>query len=473
MTGKKEAQSLRCLEAHRLITQGRLIEAWPVVSEALNEDSEDPVALYLCGVLLRDQKHNGMALQMFRRALAFESKNVNLWMHYAATLHDLHYNEEAREAFDVIAKSIPQDPMPIANIAATYIQQGRAREAVEWADKALAMDAYPAVERIAHISRGFGNLMLRRWREGWKSAKWLYEETIVTRIYRGRDNPEPEWDGSPGQTVVVQGEQGIGDQIMFAQCLPEMARDCKKVIVDCNPRLETLFKRSFPECDIYGTMKSTQFDWPQKYEIDARTHISYLGKFYRNEDAEFTRKAYLKPDPKLQEEWRQFLAPYPRPWVGVAWLGGAPATNNRRRSLRLGDLAPLLNQDGTFVSLCYQNVGREVAEWNIRNRQQVLVPVIDNENIDEIVALVSVLDHVVSVTTTVAHVCGALGRKAQVLVPNVPAWRYGMSGDDMIWYPENSVRLYRQANGEQDFEHAIARLVRDYQAFIAPMVKAA
>ena len=63
----------------------------------------------------------------------------------------------------------------------------------------------------------------------------------------------PEWDGSPGKTVIVYGEQGIGDEIMFASLLPEMIRDCKQVIFDCHKKLHRLFAASFPMIDIYPT----------------------------------------------------------------------------------------------------------------------------------------------------------------------------------------------------------------------------
>lgn len=428
---------------------------------------------------MRSQGHVGAALQLFRRALAIAPKIPNIWMHYGACLHDTHQYEDAREAFKVVAKALPADPMPAANIAATFVQQGRARESVEWADKALDLvnrwinggnDPAPGAraEHIASVSKAFGCLALGRWMDGWDRASFLYGDTLSIRVYNPPDREEPMWDGSKGSTVVVQADQGLGDMIMFAQCIPELVMDCKKVIIETSSRLVGVFKRNFPECDVYGTLKQkTDVTWPKNYEIDAHIHISYLGKFYRNRDADFPKKAYFKPDADKAGQWRAWLEQFPQPWIGIAWKGGIQRTNEASRSIALNDLAPILKQGGTLISLAYQDVGLEVARWNIDNKQQVIVPPINNEgDYDETLALISQLDEVVTVTTTVAHACGALGKRVRVLVNQSPQWRYCYGGDHLVWYPD-SLELYRQSPGEKGWEHAIARLAKARQVRMA------
>jgi len=137
--------------------------------------------------------------------------------------------------------------------------------------------------------------------------------------------------------------------------------------------------------------------------------------------------------------------------------------------MALADLAPVIKQGGTFFSLAYQDVGLEIARWNLNNKEQVIAPDLRNEgDYDHTLAFISALDHVVTVTTTVAHVCGALGHRASVLVPESPQWRYAYRcGDGMVWYPENSVQLYRQSPGEKDWTHAIARVAKDYGTYLS------
>ena len=466
--------SLRHIRAQQHIEREEYVPAWITISELLNENPEDPKALYLAGCILRGQGHTGMALQMFRRSLSITedagTRIPNIWMHYGACLHDTNQYEQAREAFKLVVDMLPDDPMPVANIGATYVQQGRAKEALEWADKALAVDPD---HRIARIAKAFGCLSLGMWHEGWKYADALYGEAIRIRVYREPDNEEPVWDGSPGKTVVVQADQGLGEMLMFSQILPQMQKDCKKVIVETNERLVNVFKRNFKGLDVYGTLNQKGLEWPRKYDIDAHTHMSWLGRFYRNSDEDFPRKAYLVPHETKARKWRKWLEQFPRPWVGLAWRGGIQRTNEYVRSLSLNQLAPIIQRGGTFISLAYQSVGREIAQWNIKHREQIHVPDIDNSgDFDEWIALISQLDHTISVLTTVLHVCGALGKRCSVLVPTVCQWQHAYGGREMLWYSPNTIRNYRQTN-EGEWDSVIAEVAGDYETFVLPLAKAA
>jgi hypothetical protein len=457
--------SLRHKKAQAHIEREEYVPAWLMLSEMLNEQPDDPKSLYLAGCVLRGQGHTGMALQLFRRALAFASNIPNVWMHFGACLHDTNQYDEARDSFKVVLKALPDDPMPPANIAAGYVQQGNAQLALKWADRALALDPQC---RIARVAAGFGNLALGQWAKGWEYSDSLYGETLRIRVYR--DPEEPQWDGTKGQTVIVQADQGLGEMLMFSQMLPEMAKDCKKLVVETNPRLLNLFKRNFPEVDVYGTLKErSDLDWPLKYDIDAHMHISAIGRFYRTKDEDFPRKAYLTADPEKRAKWRAWLEQFPKPWVGLAWRGGIARTNEATRSLALAQFKPIMEQGGTFISLAYQDVGLEIARWNIDNREQVHVPDINNEgDFDEWVALIAELDHTVSVLTTAVHVCGALGKRCHVLVPSVCQWQHAYGGDGMVWYPPSTVRNYRQREGES-WSRVITEIAGDYQAFVMPL----
>lgn len=447
---------------HGLIARDDLTTAWPIASEYLTENPDDPQALYLCGAIMRKLDHTGVALTLFRRALAGAPEQPNIWMHFGACLHDTHKYAEAREAFTKVHKLLPNDPMPLANTAATYVQEGKCSDALKFANRALQIDPE---NKIARIARGFASLGLGRWSDGWEHAEALYGDTLNTRIYAEN---EPTWDGSPGKTVVVQADQGLGDMVMFSQCLPDMVRDCKKVILETSPRLAPMFRRNFPEIDVYGTLKETSADWPAKYEIDAHIHISYLGRFYRKTNEDFPRKSYLTACPEKRAKWRAWLEQFPKPWVGFAWKGGIPITNAAARSMTLQDMSPFLKAGGTAFSLAYQEVGLEVARWNIDNQEQVICPELDNAgDYDETMAFIAELDHVITVQTTVAHVCGALGKRCYVLVNNIPAWRYAYGGDSLMWYPE-SLRIYRQAHSETGWQHVVARAAKDYLAFVVP-----
>ena len=446
--------------AHSAIKREEFGAAWPIANKYLNDHPESPEALYLIGTCLRASGNIGLALTVLAKALSKDQKQANLWMTYAATLHDLNRWSESEEAFRIVHKMLPDDPMPPANIGATYVQRGKWRDAINWCDKALSLDAD---SHIARISKGFACLALGRWKDAWQYAETLYGNHLQIRVYNEPDKEEPRWDGSTGKTVVVQCDQGVGDIIMFSQLIPRMQADCKQVIIECAPRLVGMFTRCFPGTIVYGTLKEQFLTWPKDHEIDASIHISLLGKLYLNKDSDFERKAYITPDPALVQKWLGWLEQFPKPWVGITWRGGIQQTQTHLRSLNIDDLAPILEHKGTFIDLSYHDSAAELAKWNIDNATQIIKPPLGVKDYDDTIALVAALDKVATVTTTIAHVCGALGRKASVLVPEVAQWRYAYQFDEgkqMLWYPPDSVRLCRQKHGET-WAPAIKRLAAE------------
>lgn len=444
---------------HDFVKREEWQKAFSLGNKLLNQEPDKPEILYLLGATMRGIGFVGAALPLLAKALAKEQKQPNLWMVYAACLHDLNRWEEAEKSFSVVHNMLPQDPMPPANIAATYVQRGMWRDAVNWADKALALDQE---NHIAKITKGFACLSMGRWTDAWTFHDALYGNHLNVRFYKNRF--EPEWDGKEDKVVVVQADQGLGDQIMFSQCIPEMQKICKKIIVDCSKRMVNFFQRNYPGIEVHGTLKETEVDWDTD-EVEAHVHLSYLGKFFRNSDKDFPRKAYITPDPQRLENWKSWLSQYKKPWIGVSWKGGIQQTQAHLRSMNLDDLRPVLELEGTFIDLSYMDNMVEIARWNIDNKNQIIVPEVDVKDYEDTIALLAALDEVVTVTTSIVHACGALGRSAKVLVPEVAQWRYAYrfgDGTRMIWYPD-TVKMYRQKPGEVGWSHAVNRVVKDLE----------
>jgi hypothetical protein len=149
----------------------------------------------------------------------------------------------------------------------------------------------------------------------------------------------------------------------------------------------------------------------------------------------------------------------------VSWQGGIQNTQKHLRTLKLEQLAPVLELKGSFIDLSYKDNALEVDAWNARGVSKITRPKLDKDNYDDTLALVAALDEVVTVTTAVVHACGAMGRSCRVLVPEVPMWRYAYRTDGMIWYPKESVQMYRQAHGE-DWSMTIKRLAKDMKPLL-------
>ena len=287
------------------------------------------------------------------------------------------------------------------------------------------------------------------------SAGWPDYET---RLQSAELSPRPRryirWDGaSPaGLTLLVYGEQGLGDEIMFASCLPELIRAGARCVIECNPALQRLFARSFGGAVVYPAARDKSVpDHIHALGIDAEIAIGSLPLLYRRSAADFpAHRGYLRADERRLTAWRERLAGLGDGLkIGISWRGGTHASRAPLRSIALEQWLPILRLRGArFVSLQYtadaqhdidalrERHGIEITHW-----PEAIA------DYDETAALVSVLDLTMSVCTSVVHLAGALGHPVWVLAPKHPEWRYGCAGETMPWYPSAHV-LRQQRAGE-------------------------
>jgi hypothetical protein len=290
--------------------------------------------------------------------------------------------------------------------------------------------------RHGKLAEGWSAYELRRRGEGF--------------VGRYRKFPFPEWQGEPlgGKTILVYPEQGLGDEIMYGSCIPELVARARHVAIECDPKLGEIFARSFPHCTVTPRARTMANDWVNHLERrpDYQVPIGSLPLHFRSRAEDFpSHRGYLVADERKVAGWKSRLeALGPGPKIGLSWRGGLGHTGKVRRSLTLEQLRPLLGTMGAhFVSLQYTEVQAEVAD--LRTRHGIAVhhwqEAIDDY--DQTAALICALDKVVTVCTAVVHLTGALGRPAIVMVPFGSDWRYGADGSQMLWYP--SVQLVRQS----------------------------
>ena len=449
--------------AKELYDQKHYDKALDVISAAMDTgDWENPESLYLAGAILRQLGHAAMSAHMFRRAVALAPDNANIWLNFGASLHEISCYHEAIEAFKVSHKLEPRMPSTLQNLAASCVQLGRYADGLNYANMALEMNPdYP----LAKGTKAMACLGLERWREGFSLYKNLYGVTVIRRIYR--QPKEPEWNGEKGLSVVVQSDQGVGDAIMYASMLSEMEKDCGHIILDTDPKLVNLFARNFPNIEVHGTKHKTEgVDWVNTAKVDASIHISGIGRFYRTRDKDFPRKPFLTASPALVDKWMEKLRDCPKPWVGLTWTGGTIRNHMETRSVELQDWEPVIQAGGTFVDLSYHNSLPEVEKYNNTHASNVEHFDVNQQDYEDTLALIACMDLVITVQTTVAHACGSIGKKAFVLVNNIPQWRYGTSRDNVIWYPKDSLKLFRQGRDEESLSDAIQRIMFAYTDFL-------
>jgi tetratricopeptide (TPR) repeat protein len=409
--------------ANALDRLGRAQDALASVERALALAPDHAGALVTRSVFLRKLKRSGEALTSCERVLALKPDDTDALTVRADLLIDLERFDDAIATLDRIVALKPDDV------------------AAKW-NKSLVC------------------LGLERFLEGWPlyEHRWVGAKGLVPRAYKG-----PRWNGGRvGGTLLIWGEQGLGDEILHASMLPDVIARTSTVVLEVEPRLAPLFARSFPDIKVIGCE-------PELYagRIDAQEPIGGLGRFLRTDWNDFPRRerGYLVADAARTQALRQRLADG-RFVIGLAWLSKAPV-GGQSKSARLADFEALLRLEGCrFVDLQYGDTSEERAalarELGITVER---LPDIDNTNdLDGLAALMSACDAVVTVSSTTAHLAGALGRPTWVMVPHGFAriWYWFHGRDKSPWYPRVEVR--RQRSG-QPWADIVASVAREVSAF--------
>ena len=389
----------------------------------------------------------GVAYVCFRYCVQNDPKTAEqqtaVWQNLAKCCHSVLRDVEAEAHFKKAVQIDPKYHHGLDGLSLINLVKGHYGLAIEYADRAIASNP-DTVD--PHVNKAMAQLALRNWKEGWEGFNWNLGKHKDRTELKYAD--EPRWDGSKGKDLICYGEQGLGDEICFASCIPDLIADSKSVTIECDIRLKNIFERSFPACKVYGTRykktrPTTPPEWP--HQFDARVAIGQLPMYYRNTDESFPGTPYLIPEANLRKMWRAYLdALGPRPKVGIAWNGGRFHTYQGLRSISLEKWLPILSHDCDWVSLEYLNRDDEIK--SLQDKHGITVHhwphASQAYDYDLTVALLAELDLVISVTTAVVDACGAIGKECWCLVPRASLWKHLESGTDYPW--AKSVSLYRQ-----------------------------
>jgi Tfp pilus assembly protein PilF len=414
------------------------------------------------GNVFADRKRPEDALAAYDKALSLKPDLAGAWLGRGNVFTGLKRYDEAFAAYDK-AKSLKPDLAGVwfgyGNI---FTDLNRYDEAVAAFDKAIALDPQLAG---AYLHKGLVQLARGDFAAGWDLYEWRFQTPEFRALSQELQNinvkSRQNRQDLTGKNVVVLAEQGVGDEIMFASIIPDLAVDAQSVVHECDPRLTPLFERSFP-----GVTFIERDDHRTSVEApcDIVVKVGSLPFAYRRDAASFPKTAYLKPDPSRVAHWTDRLNrdANAKIKIGVSWRGGTARTRLNDRSLDIAHLSPFIDTAGThFVSLQYGDTRDEIARFNgLHPNNPIHHPLDDIDNFDELAALIASLDLVISVQNTTIHLCGALGTPCWGMIAWRPEWRYGAARDDMPWYP--SVRLYRQ-HRMGDWDSVLAPVLKDLQ----------
>ena len=438
-------------EGQRLQIAGEYEKALAIYDSLMSQNYDNAGMLATVGTMFMQMGKSGLGLSMLYRASQRSPGSGDILSNLGLAYKYCGHHEKAMECLEKAIKASDEPTKETLNTyAGFHVNVGQPHIAQEYAEKAIAKDHAYAT---AHWNLAMSLLELGQWDRAWDEQEWGYDAGMrVRRTILDR----PQWDGTNGKTLHVYGEQGIGDEIMFASMLPDLMAAGNKVILECHPRLQTLFRKAWPDMPIFGTRTEPELDWPEAHPFDASVSIGSLGKWFRRSAESFPGTPYLKADPLPKgDKFR----------VGISWIGGRKPGRVVVRSIGLPWWEPILDVPNVeFVSLQYTDCE---AELGVMKANGYDIKVIGDESGEYVKAedyyktaqLVASCDLVISIATSVYHLAGALGVPTWVLTPNKPAWREQASGR-MPFY--RSVRMYRQPKGNADmWKPVIAKVALD------------
>lgn len=426
-------------------------EDWPRVlafsDEALQHDVRCTQAYFLAGRALYNIKQPALAAQFFAIATKLEPDFAEAWNNLGVALQERD-EEGSYRAFHKAYQLKPGLVPALSSLCAVAHSLGRYDEAMSWAEMTLRLD--PQNKDVLYNS-SLTLLAQGKWAEAWPR----YNVTLgikdrTVRNFHGR-HPTPRWNPklNPKASVCIYGEQGIGDEIMFASMIPAAIATGARVILETDRRLEGLYKRSFPEAQVYPTRGQHICEWVAQENPETRLEVGGLGEYFA--PAPLRTGGYLKACPAkraMVRAWLESVSKGDKLRVGIAWTGGSWATGRRQRTLPVADLGPLLSAPGVdWFCVEYDDPRDDLAEIGAAHGVEIHDPrslVSRQADYDDTAALVSELDLVIAPTTSIVDLCGALGRPVWAFAPINPQWRYSDAAgpDAMFWY--DSARVFRQ-----------------------------
>lgn len=320
----------------------------------------------------------------------------------------------------------PLDPNVLSNLALVLQDRDEFDEAIACYEKALSLRP---LENWRRFNLALPLLATGRLAAGWEGYGHRFSADVARRTFEAT-----EWTGQDleGKALLLWSEQGIGDQIFWANLFPDIIARADRCVIECAPKLVPLFANSFPDAQI---VPATSRPHPATQEgIDFQCGMASPPKWLRPTPGSFPRHdGYLVPPPLRVAYWRERLSALgPEPKVGFSWCGHVVSDVRWLHYTRLTQWSPIFRRHGFhFVSLQYDRRSGEIAEVErLCDVPLHVFPEVDLfDDLVEAAALTKALDLVLSAPTSTSFLAAALG---------VPTWMmsYGrpwqMMGTDGI-----------------------------------------
>ncbi|MEM7465996.1 MAG: FkbM family methyltransferase [Pseudomonadota bacterium] len=368
------------------------------------------------------------AEEIYRTVVRDFPSRADAWIYLGMSLNDQARFDEALAAYQRALHIEPENLSALTNSGLTLGMLGRHEAAVAQQQKALSLS--PEYAR-AHTNLGVQLLRLGQAGPGREAYKWRTQ----TAVFSPPTLKAPFWAGETlkDNHLVIHGEQGLGDEVQTARYVNEVLKLTDQVTLTASEKLLPLFERSFPRARVVardGAPPGCDF---QICGFDLASHFGF------GDD-----KQYLRPDPKRERAWSTDLAHLSGLKIGICWTGNPQNPMNSLRSIPLRDLLNAIQFEHTSLISLQAAHGLDELDRAAKSTDvyRPLEAAGEPRSIDDMAALISALDLVITCDSLTAHLAAALGIETWLLVAEVPDWRWGINGIYSPWY--RNIRLFRQ-----------------------------
>jgi tetratricopeptide (TPR) repeat protein len=424
---------------------GRLDDALKSYDCALAVRADFAEALSNRGNTLKALGRFEEALESYDRALATHPQHVEVLYNRGVTLQELQRFAEAVDSYDRALAVRPHQAEALSNRGVALQELQRFADALESYNLALA--ARPDYAE-AQWNKALLLLLNGSFADGWSA----YESRRRMASWAPRKFPGTEWSGDnlAGKRLLLYAEQGLGDTIQFARYVPLAVARGARVILEVQAPLKSLLTGlRGVEAVLARGEPLPQFD----------LHCPLLSLpllFGTTRETVPAKVPYIHAAVDRCDSWRRQL-PRDTAVIGLVWSGNPKSSKDRQRSIPFEKIASWLGIPGIqFVSL--QKDARPADARALQEQQKVIDLGIDLKDFSDTAAVISQLDMVVTVDTSVAHLAGAMGKPVWILLPYVPDFRWLLDRTESPWYP--SARLFRKSKG-RDWDEVISQVRRE------------
>ncbi len=412
----------------------RYPECIECLTEFLKSEPNNANALHQLGYAKEQIYLYNEALEYYEKALSIDNQMPTTLNNSALILQKLGRLPEAFKSVETAIKLKNDDWCYWNNLGTLYLELGQYQNSLNAFKHALSLGGD---EHFIEKNCALAQLTLGNYETGWK----LYEHRWFIDFFQQykREFPQPKWLGQfpiTGKCIFIHSEQGVGDCLQFCRYAKLLIDQGAIVYLETDESYESLFHSIDPRIHLIKQGETPEFfdcfipmlSLPLAFGTTVETIPSFNQYFY-------IQKNRL-------DTWKQRLGKQTKPRIGLVWSGYAGHKNDRNRSIRLETLVKNLPQAFEYHSL--QKEKREGDELVFHQYQCLHDHADQLTNYEETGALASQMDLIISVDTSVAHLCGTLGLETWILIAHAPDYRWLLNRQDSPWYP--SVRLFRQTH---------------------------